>query len=131
MGADAEHPNDQNMQSYGLGKLDGDTAESIDKHLSRTDHGPTLFIATPPADAMPPGLAGHPDYDVISELGRGRMGVVYLAHNRLRGATSAQGDEPAHHGAARIDGAFSRGDPRGRTAPAPEHRDGLFGAPIT
>ncbi len=126
MGADAVHPTDEILQSYGLGMLDDVSSESVRRHLencagcqswvaemspdsflgrlrgaqgqpeksatswaqspvSQTDRGPSVVIAPPTAETMPPGLADHPDYEVIKELGRGGMGVVYLAHNRLMG----------------------------------------------
>ena len=53
-----------------------------DFEVSRADHGP----AVPPAASVSPqhsGLAGHPDYELIKELGEGGMGVVYLARNRV------------------------------------------------
>ena len=127
MGATAAvHPTDETLHSYGLGRLDLASTESIDKHLEgcaacqrrvaemssdsfldrpRDAHGqpgstgPIVSSiagmsmleegastnAPPPTDTLPPGLANHPDYEVIRELGHGGMGTVYLAKNRLMG----------------------------------------------
>ncbi len=47
--------------------------------------GEPASVEPPPASSLPPGLADHPDYEVVRELGQGGMGTVYLAQNRLMG----------------------------------------------
>jgi hypothetical protein len=49
----------------------------------RTASSPAVSFSPPAAETLPPELVDHPDYEIVRELGRGGMGVVYLANNRL------------------------------------------------
>jgi hypothetical protein len=106
----ATHPSPQELAAYGLGKLPADATAAVARHLESCPRclqlaaqapadsfldkvraaGPTPADTRlpPPLPALPPAglpaeLAQHPKFHIVRELGRGGMGVIYLAQHRV------------------------------------------------
>jgi serine/threonine protein kinase len=66
---------------------EGQSTAGSKSGLDRPGSSPSLAGAAAPfpVGTLPPELEDHKDYEVVRELGRGGMGVVYLVRNRLMG----------------------------------------------
>jgi serine/threonine protein kinase len=98
----ATHPSAETLRAFGLGMVDDTAAREVKSHLEscpdchkKAAASSSDFSSRPRAaqgqdttvpfgvPGVPPGLAANQQHHVIRELGRGGMGIVYLARNNL------------------------------------------------
>jgi serine/threonine protein kinase len=90
------HPSARALALFSSGKLSEAQAATVAAHLAlcadcrRATAGATLTAGQTPARSpgpaappVPPELLRHPKFRIVREVGRGGMGVVYLAEHRV------------------------------------------------
>jgi serine/threonine protein kinase len=108
-----EHPSREKLAAFVHGQLSDEELRSLETHVAQCEtccdqlrkvphddfverlRDSTLRMSNPDAEVTDPGadafsqLADHPRYQIVRELGKGGMGVVYLAQHRVMGRSVA------------------------------------------